>query len=88
MAFSVAAGVGIISQMLGAILGYILYVTVWNVAISGVLYSAVTAVLLHAVLNGMIPMAHLYDPNDIYTTKCTFIGLIFFSFAYSILNIL
>jgi len=77
-AFLISATVGICSQFLGAILGYVLFVTVWNEAVSGVIFSVVTASLLYAILHGMLPMAHHYDPKDKYVTYYTFSGLIFF----------
>jgi zinc transporter, ZIP family len=87
LSFAISASVGIISQMSGAGLGYLLYVTIWNEAISGVLYSIVTAALLYAVLHAMIPMAYHYDPTNRYVTNYLFGGLIFFTFANSIFSI-
>ncbi|CAG8545832.1 8144_t:CDS:2 [Funneliformis mosseae] len=84
IAFAISATVGIVSQMLGAVLGYLLFVTVWNDAVSGVLFSIVTASLMYAILHGMLPMARHYDPQDMYVTNYTFIGLIFFAFVASI----
>ncbi len=70
--------------MLGAVLGYLLFVTVWNNAVSGVLFSIVTASLIYAILHGMLPMAHRYDPEDKYVTNYAFAGLIFFAIVTSI----
>ncbi|RIA88704.1 ZIP zinc transporter-domain-containing protein [Glomus cerebriforme] len=86
-AFAIAASVGIISQMLGGVLGYVLFVTIWNDAISGVIFSIVTAALLYAILHGMLPMAHHYDPKDKYVTNYTFAGLIFFAIVSSLFNL-
>jgi len=86
-AFGIAASVGIISQMLGAVLGYVLFVTVWNQAVSGVIFSVVTAALLYAILHGMLPMAHHYDPKDKYVTHFTFAGLMFFAIVASLFDI-
>ncbi|CAG8527995.1 17946_t:CDS:2, partial [Acaulospora morrowiae] len=63
-ACTIAASVGVISQMLGAILGYVIFVTVWNNAISGFLFSIVVGVLLYVILHGMLPLARHYDPMD------------------------
>ncbi|CAI2188370.1 5302_t:CDS:2 [Funneliformis geosporum] len=84
IAFAISATVGIVSQMLGALLGYLLFVTIWNDAVSGVLFSIVTASLIYAILHGMLPMARHYDPKDKYVTNYTFIGLIFFGLVASI----
>ena len=73
--------------MLGAVLGYVLFVTVWDDSVSGVLFSIVTAVLLFAILHGMLPMAHHYDPNDKYVTHYTFAGLFFFAIVSSLFDI-
>ncbi|PKC12821.1 hypothetical protein RhiirA5_496633 [Rhizophagus irregularis] len=86
-AFFIASTVGIISQMLGAILGYVLFVTIWNEAVSGVIFSVVTAGLLYAILHGMLPMAHHYDPKDKYVTYYIFSGLIFFAIVTSLFNL-
>lgn len=86
-AFFIAATVGIISQMLGAVLGYVLFVTIWNEAVSGVIFSVVTAGLLYAILHGMLPMAHHYDPKDKYVTYYIFSGLIFFAIVSSLFNL-
>ncbi|GBB94843.1 hypothetical protein RclHR1_24230001 [Rhizophagus clarus] len=86
-AFLIAATVGICSQMLGAILGYVLFVTIWNEAVSGFIFSIVTAALLYAILHGMLPMAHYYDPKDKYVTYYTFSGLIFFAIVNSLFNL-
>jgi ZIP family zinc transporter len=86
-AFLIAATVGVCSQMLGAILGYVLFVTVWNDAVSAVIFSAVTAALLYAILHGMLPMAHHYDPKDKYVTYYTFSGLIFFAIVSSLFSL-
>ncbi|CAI2172477.1 2499_t:CDS:2 [Funneliformis geosporum] len=87
IAFAVAATVGIISQLLGALLGYLLFVTVWNDGISGVLFSIVSASLMYAILHGMLPMAHHYDPKDKYVTNFTFFGIIFLVIVASVLDI-
>lgn len=73
--------------MLGAILGYVLFVTIWNEAVSGVIFSVVTAGLLYAILHGMLPMAHHYDPKDKYVTYYIFSGLIFFAIVTSLFNL-
>ncbi|CAG8458237.1 12252_t:CDS:2 [Funneliformis mosseae] len=87
IAFAVAATVGIVSQILGALLGYLLFVTVWNDSISGVLFSIVSASLMYAILHGMLPMAHHYDPKDKYVTNFTFFGIIFLVIVASVLDI-
>ncbi|RGB29911.1 ZIP zinc transporter-domain-containing protein [Rhizophagus diaphanus] len=86
-AFTIAATVGIISQFLGAILGYVLFVTVWNDVVSGVIFSIVTPSLLYAILHGMLPMAHHYDPKDKYVTYLIFSGLIFFAFVNALFSL-
>ncbi|RGB38225.1 ZIP zinc transporter-domain-containing protein [Rhizophagus diaphanus] len=86
-AFFIAATVGIISQLLGAVLGYVLFVTIWNEAVSGVIFSVVTAGLLYAILHGMLPMAHHYDPKDKYVTYSIFSGLIFFAIVTSLFSL-
>jgi zinc transporter, ZIP family len=87
IAFAIAASVGVVSQMLGAVLGYVLFVTIWNDAVSGVIFSIVTASLLYAILHGMLPMAHHYDPKDKYVTHWIFAGLFFFAIVSSIFGL-
>src|SRR6185312_9714747 len=67
-AFLIAASVGVISQFLGAILGYVLFVTYWNEAVSATMFAIVTGSLLYIVLHSMIPLARHYDPNNRYVT--------------------
>ncbi|CAG8576805.1 7107_t:CDS:2 [Diversispora eburnea] len=87
IAFSIAASVGVVSQMLGAILGYVLFVTVWNSAVSGFLFAIVTGFLLYIILHGMLPLARSYDPKDKYCTYYLFAGLFFFCFVESIFDL-
>jgi ZIP family zinc transporter len=87
IAFAIAASIGIVSQMLGAILGYVLFVTVWNDAVSGFIFSFVTAGLLYAILHGMLPMARHYDPKDKYVTIWIFAGLSFFAIVNSLFSL-
>ena len=57
--------------------------TIWNDAVSGVLFSIVTAFLIHAILHGMFPMPyHLHK----YVTNYTFTGLIFFAIVAPLRN--
>ncbi|CAG8714307.1 9722_t:CDS:2, partial [Dentiscutata erythropus] len=63
-AFLIAGSIGISAQMLGAIFGYVLFVTYWNYGISAIIFSIVSGVLLYTVLHGMIPLANKYDPKD------------------------
>ncbi|RHZ83128.1 hypothetical protein Glove_99g285 [Diversispora epigaea] len=87
IAFLIAASVGVISQMSGAVLGYVLFVTVWNSAVSGFLFSIVTGFLLYIILHGMIPLARSYDPKDKYCTYYLFAGLFFFCIVASIFDL-
>ncbi|RKP07636.1 Zinc/iron permease, partial [Thamnocephalis sphaerospora] len=77
--FLVAAVLGTIAQFLGALFGYLLFVTYWNEAISGSLFAIVTAVLLYTIVANMLPLARSYDPQDRYVTIWTFGGFIFFA---------
>ncbi|CAG8485505.1 10486_t:CDS:2 [Gigaspora rosea] len=86
-AFIIAAAVGVTSQMLGAVLGYIIFVTVWNEAVSGFLFAIVTGALLYVILHGMIPLARSYDPQDKYYTYCVCSGLFFFAIVASLFNL-
>ncbi|CAG8560120.1 24688_t:CDS:2, partial [Racocetra persica] len=86
-AFLIAASVGFTSQMLGAVLGYVIFVTVWNEAVSGFLFSIVTGTLLYVILHGMLPLARSYDPQDKYCTYYVCGGLSFFAFVASLFNL-
>jgi len=86
-AFLIAASVGITSQFPGATLGYVLFVTYWNDAISATLFAIVTGSLLYIVLHSMIPLARHYDPKDKYVTYYLFGGLSFFAIVNSIFDI-
>ncbi|CAG8793685.1 20631_t:CDS:2, partial [Racocetra persica] len=86
-AFLIAASVGVTSQMLGAVLGYVIFITVWNDAVSGFLFSIVTGTLLYVILHGMLPMARSYDPQDKYCTYYVCGGLSFFAIVASLFNL-
>ncbi|CAG8545175.1 22211_t:CDS:2 [Dentiscutata erythropus] len=86
-AFLIAASVGVTSQMLGAILGYVILITVWNEAVSGFLFAIVTGALLYVILHGMLPLARSYDPQDKYYTYCVCSGLFFFAIVASLFNL-
>ncbi|CAG8613095.1 28080_t:CDS:2 [Gigaspora margarita] len=86
-AFIIAATVGVTSQMLGALLGYIIFVTVWNEAVNGFLFAIVTGALLYVILHGMIPLARSYDPQNKYYTYCICSGLFFFAIVASLFNL-
>ncbi|KAF0449272.1 iron permease 1 [Gigaspora margarita] len=86
-AFIIAATVGITSQMLGALQGYIVFVTVWNEAVSGFLFAFVTGSLLYVILHRMIPLARSYDPQDKYYTYCVCSGLFFFAIVASFFDL-
>ncbi|KAG9306022.1 hypothetical protein G9A89_002019 [Geosiphon pyriformis] len=77
-AFLIAAAAGAISTMLGALCGYVVFVSYWNEGVSGILFSIVTGILLYTVLHGMLPLARSYDPENFYCTYFTFIGIFFF----------
>ncbi|CAG8451891.1 8791_t:CDS:2 [Ambispora leptoticha] len=86
-AFMIAATAGAISQMLGALFGYIVFVTYWNDAVPGFLFSIVSGVLLYTVLHSMLPMARHYDPEDRYCTIWVFVGVFFFGIVNSIFDV-
>ncbi|RKP11521.1 Zinc/iron permease [Piptocephalis cylindrospora] len=86
-AFAIAAIVGAVAQMLGAVLGYALFVTYWNSAVSGTLFAVSSGMLLVTVLSNMIPLARRYDESDKYTSKFILLGIIFFSFVASLFTL-
>ncbi|RKP12936.1 Zinc/iron permease [Piptocephalis cylindrospora] len=86
-AFLIASVVGVTAQMLGAVLGYALFVTYWNSAVSGTLFAVATGILLTTVLSNMIPLARRYDESDRYTSKFILLGIIFFSFVASLFTL-
>ncbi|KAI9598224.1 Zinc/iron permease [Syncephalis fuscata] len=84
--FLVSAVIGTISQFLGALLGYLLFVTYWNSAISGSIFAIVTGVLLYTVIGNMLPLARSFDTEDRYVTIWVFIGIIFFATVASLFS--
>ncbi|CAG8613785.1 1129_t:CDS:2 [Ambispora gerdemannii] len=86
-AFAISATVGVFSQMLGAVFGYVLFVTYWNEAVTGFLFSIVTGILLFTILHSMLPLAHSYDPENRYCTIWTFVGIFFFGIVNSIFDL-
>ncbi|ORX83647.1 hypothetical protein K493DRAFT_411649 [Basidiobolus meristosporus CBS 931.73] len=84
--FSISAGIGIVVQLLGALLGYLLFVTYWNQAISASLLALAAGILLYTVVGGMIPMARRYDPQDRFVTIWIFLGLWFFALVAASFN--
>ncbi|ORY00688.1 Zip-domain-containing protein [Basidiobolus meristosporus CBS 931.73] len=86
ISFLIAAGVGIATQLLGALLGYVLFVTYWNQAISATLLALASGVLLYTVINGMLPMARRYDPEDKYVSFWVFLGLWFFALVAALFS--
>ncbi|RKP27691.1 Zinc/iron permease [Syncephalis pseudoplumigaleata] len=84
--FLVSAVIGTVSQFLGALLGYLLFVTYWNTAISGSIFAIVTGVLLYTVIGNMLPLARSFDQDDRYVTIWTFAGVIFFSTVAGLFN--
>ncbi|RIB17251.1 hypothetical protein C2G38_2142676 [Gigaspora rosea] len=85
--FLIAGSIGISAQMLGAIFGYVLFVTYWNDGVSAILFAIISAVLLYNVLHGMIPLANKYDPEDEYRTYSLFGGIIFFAIVEALFDI-
>ncbi|KAK9762718.1 hypothetical protein K7432_011284 [Basidiobolus ranarum] len=86
ISFLIAASVGIVIQLLGALLGYILFVTYWNQAISATLLALASGVLLFTVINGMLPLARKYDPEDNYVSLWVFFGLWFFAIVAALFS--
>ncbi|KAK9760984.1 hypothetical protein K7432_014472 [Basidiobolus ranarum] len=86
ISFFIAASVGIVVQLLGALLGYVLFVTYWNQAISATLLALASGVLLYTVINGMLPMARKYDPEDKYVSVWVFLGLWFFAIVAALFS--
>ncbi|KAI9228036.1 MAG: Zinc/iron permease [Piptocephalis tieghemiana] len=86
-AFIIASAVGVCAQMLGAVLGYALFVTYWNSAVSGTLFAVATGILLVTVLSNMIPLARRYDEEDKYTSRFILLGILFFSFVASLFTL-
>ncbi|KAI9230694.1 MAG: Zinc/iron permease [Piptocephalis tieghemiana] len=86
-AFAIASAVGVCAQMLGAVLGYVLFVTYWNSAVSGTLFAVSSGMLLVTVLSNMIPLARRYDEEDRYTSRFILAGIIFFSFVSSLFSL-
>nr|CAG8531618.1 2843_t:CDS:2 [Entrophospora candida] len=85
--FIVASSVGMLSQLLGAVFGYLLFVTFWNSAVSGFLFASVNGTLLYTIFHSMMPLARRYDPSDQYCTYWFFGGLFFFSTVASLFSI-
>ena len=74
-AFTIAASVGIVSQMLGAILGYLVFSAYWNEAISGFIFAEVAGCLVYIVIAGLLPTGRRYDADDKYVSLWFFIGV-------------
>jgi ZIP family zinc transporter len=85
--FLVSAVIGTVSQFLGALLGYLLFVTYWNTAISGSIFAIVTGVLLYTVISNMLPLARSFDKEDRYVTIWVFCGVIFFAMVASLFSL-
>ncbi|KAJ1679132.1 hypothetical protein EV182_002664 [Spiromyces aspiralis] len=88
MALLIAASINTVAQLLGATLGYALFVTYWNPAINGTLFAVAGAMLFYTVVHSVIPQTRKYDPVDRYCTLMTFVGFCFFMlvnalFAYA-----
>lgn len=87
-AFLFASIVGMATQLLGAVFGYLLFVTYWNEAVSGTLFAIVVAFLVWVVFGAMIPLAKFYDPAGRYVLPGVAGGVLFFGlvnalFAYA-----
>jgi len=82
-----AAAMAIVPQVLGAVLGYVLFVTYWNQAVSGSLLSIAVALLVWVVYGGMIPMARSFDPKDEWCTKGLIMGVLFFALVNSLFSL-
>ncbi|KAJ1920741.1 hypothetical protein H4219_001140 [Mycoemilia scoparia] len=76
-AFIIAATANSITQLLGACLGYALFVTYWNEAVNGTLFAVASALLLFTIIKSVMPQCRRYDPDDRYCTLMTFMGLVF-----------
>lgn len=74
-AFAISASVGIVSQMLGATLGYLIFATYWNEAISGFIFAAVAGCLVYIIIAGLLPTGRRYDSSDKHVTVWFFVGV-------------
>jgi len=78
-AFLFATAMATLTQILGAVLGYMFFVTYWSMAVSGTLFAIAVALLAWVVLVGMIPLARSLDPADVCVSKGLLLGVLFFA---------
>lgn len=63
-----------VSEIVGALLGYIFLQSILGAATFGVLFGVVGGMMITIVLKELLPTAHRFDPNDKYVTKSVFFG--------------
>mmetsp|Transcript_3666 Transcript_3666/g.6427 ORF Transcript_3666/g.6427 Transcript_3666/m.6427 type:complete len:362 (+) Transcript_3666:152-1237(+) len=64
-----------ITEILGAILGYVVLESVFNQIAYGVLFGIVGGMMIYISLKELLPTAHRYDPEDKIATLCFFVGM-------------
>jgi ZIP family zinc transporter len=81
--FLISAIIGAISQFLGALCGYLLFITYWNSAISGAMFLIAISMLLYTVFMSMLPLARSFDIENHYVGPWLLGGILFFALVSS-----
>ena len=63
------------SELIGALLGYIVLRKVLSQTVYGVLFGIVAGMMVFISLKQLLPTAHKYDPNNRVTTASLCIGM-------------
>lgn len=77
---------GVVFQFLGAILGYVIFITHYDTLASGIILSFVAGVLFFIAIHSLLPHARTFDPDDRLVTYFFFFGVVIVSISESILS--
>lgn len=68
-----------ITELFGAVLGYVVLRKVFTETVYGVLFGIVAGMMVYISLKELLPTAHRYDPDDKVTTSFLVIGMVVMS---------
>lgn len=78
--------VGGLSEPLGALLGYLVFVAFWNSLADAILYGFTAGMMVFIAINNLLPTALLRDPKNKVTTLFFFIGVLIIAASLIIFN--
>lgn len=65
-----------LTEVLGALLGWIVLRKVFNQVVYGILFGVVAGMMIYISVKELLPTAHRYDRDDSVTTVCLILGMV------------